>query len=406
MRRILAGLTVAAGLAAGAFAADVGTITLFGQKYHIDRFDYFNDITFPDPVQPGFTLGMIESEAVHWLGNNRFLISSDEMDFFGSDKNFVVEAQINYSAALPTSLSYVRTVVRQNQLPPPSGWDLDPAGLTINPTASGIGAGGNLVVADAEGGDGTTEQLRGFDLVSGAQFEFPPGSGCLLIDAGKFCGASIEPFNDNVEDVVFVPGRDQFYTIEDNVYQTDIYTLAGAYVGSWAFGQAIGIANAGEGKGVTYLPDSPAFPPLLRRAEGVILIGYDDQGPGLHAFTLDGTPIALEFLTDNGTGGGVSLLDMGTCLNQLQIESLCADPQTGRILLVMQGDGLTCNFAFLLTPVCQGDLNGDRQTNEADLGVLLAAWQSSPAGDLDGDGQTSEPDLGILLANWLCSRAP
>ncbi|MFO0838539.1 MAG: alpha/beta hydrolase-fold protein [Phycisphaerae bacterium] len=47
-----------------------------------------------------------------------------------------------------------------------------------------------------------------------------------------------------------------------------------------------------------------------------------------------------------------------------------------------------------------GDLTGDRCVNEADLGVLLAVWQSGGAGDADFDGDTDEADLGIVLANW------
>ncbi|MFO0839131.1 MAG: PEP-CTERM sorting domain-containing protein [Phycisphaerae bacterium] len=54
-------------------------------------------------------------------------------------------------------------------------------------------------------------------------------------------------------------------------------------------------------------------------------------------------------------------------------------------------------------PLCPGDLNADRITNEADLGILLGAWQTSDAGDLDNDGQTSEPDLGIVLGSWQVS---
>ncbi len=55
-----------------------------------------------------------------------------------------------------------------------------------------------------------------------------------------------------------------------------------------------------------------------------------------------------------------------------------------------------------LPPVgsCPGDLNGDRSVNEADLGILLGAWQTSNAGDLNGDSQTNESDLGILLGAW------
>ncbi|MFO0838703.1 MAG: alpha-amylase family glycosyl hydrolase [Phycisphaerae bacterium] len=49
---------------------------------------------------------------------------------------------------------------------------------------------------------------------------------------------------------------------------------------------------------------------------------------------------------------------------------------------------------------CPGDLNNDRTVNEADLGILLGAWQTSAGGDLNGDGQTNESDLGILLGAW------
>ncbi len=55
-------------------------------------------------------------------------------------------------------------------------------------------------------------------------------------------------------------------------------------------------------------------------------------------------------------------------------------------------------------PACVGDLSGDGDTGEADLGILLAAWLNGPGGDLDNDGQTNEADLGILLGNWGCTN--
>ena len=51
---------------------------------------------------------------------------------------------------------------------------------------------------------------------------------------------------------------------------------------------------------------------------------------------------------------------------------------------------------------CVGDLDGDNDTDQADLGILLAAWCTSGEGDLDGDGDTDHSDLGILLADWGC----
>ncbi len=49
---------------------------------------------------------------------------------------------------------------------------------------------------------------------------------------------------------------------------------------------------------------------------------------------------------------------------------------------------------------CPGDIDGDGQVTNADLGILLGGWQIDGAGDLDGDGDTDGQDLGILLANW------
>ena len=56
---------------------------------------------------------------------------------------------------------------------------------------------------------------------------------------------------------------------------------------------------------------------------------------------------------------------------------------------------------------CAGDLDGDGDTDLADLGILLADFGcASPGpcpGDLDGDGDTDLADLGILLADFGCS---
>jgi len=57
---------------------------------------------------------------------------------------------------------------------------------------------------------------------------------------------------------------------------------------------------------------------------------------------------------------------------------------------------------------CEGDLDGDGDTDHSDLGILLADWGcvgSEPGdcpGDLDGDFDTDHSDLGILLADWGC----
>jgi hypothetical protein len=79
----------------------------------------------------------------------------------------------------------------------------------------------------------------------------------------------------------------------------------------------------------------------------------------------------------------------GECYTMLQ--GLCPDPL-----------GVMVCF-YVDTPGCVGDLDGDGDTDEGDLAILLADWWADTgAGDLDGDGDTDEADLSILLADWGC----
>jgi len=70
-------------------------------------------------------------------------------------------------------------------------------------------------------------------------------------------------------------------------------------------------------------------------------------------------------------------------------------------------DPLGATFCFWVTLGCAGDLDGDRDTDEDDLTILLNDWGCTPrcrdcVGDCDGDGDTDHSDLGILLADWGC----
>ncbi|MCK4873527.1 MAG: hypothetical protein KAS72_12445 [Phycisphaerales bacterium] len=54
------------------------------------------------------------------------------------------------------------------------------------------------------------------------------------------------------------------------------------------------------------------------------------------------------------------------------------------------------------SPWCAADLDGDDDTDQSDLGILLAVYGISGGGDLNGDGNTDQTDLGILLADYGC----
>jgi hypothetical protein len=56
-------------------------------------------------------------------------------------------------------------------------------------------------------------------------------------------------------------------------------------------------------------------------------------------------------------------------------------------------------FDAPLTP-CLGDLDGSRQVDAGDLGLLLGLWDTEGPGDLDGSGRTDSGDLGLLLGAW------
>jgi hypothetical protein len=51
---------------------------------------------------------------------------------------------------------------------------------------------------------------------------------------------------------------------------------------------------------------------------------------------------------------------------------------------------------------CSGDLDGDGDTDQSDLAILLGAYDSTCRGDLDADGDTDQSDLGILTADYAC----
>jgi hypothetical protein len=53
-------------------------------------------------------------------------------------------------------------------------------------------------------------------------------------------------------------------------------------------------------------------------------------------------------------------------------------------------------------PPCLGDLNGDCDADQRDLGLLLASYERDAGGDLDGDGDTDQDDLTLLLGDYGC----
>ena len=136
----------------------------------------------------------------------------------------------------------------------------------------------------------------------------------------------------------------------------------------------------------------------------------------------DAGEAVLTYSTDES---GFSSNDL-ICMNDGRV--LISDLSSDRIIMLtdMDGDGLFmtpgeradffANSMMLIADVrksaeypvagCPGNLDGDGDTDLADLGILLADFGCTGCncpGDLDGDGDTDLADLGILLADFGCT---
>jgi hypothetical protein len=102
---------------------------------------------------------------------------------------------------------------------------------------------------------------------------------------------------------------------------------------------------------------------------------------------------------------GVTVIDGQVVDTVARLEDTLRISDNGRHIIFEATLADGANGAFLIKIGCAGDLDGDGDTDQGDLGILLADWGCSGggcAGDLDGDGDTDQGDLGILLADWGC----
>lgn len=99
----------------------------------------------------------------------------------------------------------------------------------------------------------------------------------------------------------------------------------------------------------------------------------------------------LEFLTSYGFGG---VVQTGECeMIAAGFKWIAGDARSLIAQLVPLGGAL----AFLPSP----DINGDMTVDGADLGLLLASWDTTNTwADLDMSGTVDGADLGILLGAW------
>jgi hypothetical protein len=365
------------------------TVSLFGKQYSVQRFDYYQQVQWPSPFVSGTTTRLTEVEGTYFVGGDKMYFSSDALGevFLGEPKNQVIEARLTFSGPNITGLEYVRTLVTSDPTPP-DFFNLDVAGVTINPTSTGRGAGGNLVLSTSEG----------FLEFFGVQ---PSNLGQQLGAPVSLAGAGLAV---DCEDLVFVPAfgvrEAAFYTMNQEFPSQAVRVEIDGTIKAQSalppgikavFPIAADVPN-GPGplmpKGMTYIPDAPNFPASIRIPGGVLIVACDNDLPGLQAFDFDGNLVGYAPLTADGTSEGPSLLPLGDCFNQIQIESMSVDPATGRLFLTNQGSGDTCNIIWILTPLPSG-------CNPADI-----ADNGSNAGS---DGCVDNGDFSLFISQFFNS---
>jgi|GEM_PF-4953489 len=347
------------------------SIDLFGTTYDVTRFDY-TTIEFDNPFFPGFDLALFEVEGTHYLpSEDALLMTTDQLGDQSGPSNAIVQVGlVRGGDGSVTGIEFDRVIAFVDEF---MDFDLNVSGVTVNTSDTGLGANGNLIVSSGN------ELIYGFDLATGSVQETTPG--CV----GEGCGIAVDPPNSDCEDVAFIPSRNEIFTVRQDdppFYGVVRFDRDGNELGEFPVGSAANPAVPGEPKGVTYLADSSSNP----FGEEAIIVTMDDQGPGLHAFDLDGSELGYEPLTDTA---GMPLLEVDGFV--LQLESIGYDAATGTLFLTNQGDSFTQNFLWVLEPQggapCRADIDGDGSLTIFDFLAFQNLFDSGDlAADFDGDG--------------------
>lgn len=108
--------------------------------------------------------------------------------------------------------------------------------------------------------------------------------------------------------------------------------------------------------------------------------------------SVDVTEIYKKWQSGQFPNYGLKLVPQATVATNGQFRSSDAADPTVRPRLTI----------VTVSPATLGDMNGDRQVDGADLGILLGSWGqcANCAADLNHDGAVDGTDLGVLLGAW------
>jgi hypothetical protein len=147
-----------------------------------------------------------------------------------------------------------------------------------------------------------------------------------------------------------------------------------------------------------------------QHADGLLDIVVADATPagqgmlqGLFSMVLDGTLQVDFYNTDLLTPGAefpvAALAPDACCVVEGAFDTLNVFPPDVAPTVVEYETTMAKLVVDDGTSDCPADFDSNGSVDGADLGMLLAAWET-PAGDLNGDNTTDGADLGLLLSAW------
>jgi hypothetical protein len=379
--RISGGRSAAVGLlalfsAGAAPADDLGYIRIFDQDYRLQRFDYNAQVIFPDARSTGRTCRLWSAMgAMFDPGRNVLIVASNNQHFTPpySYKNYIVEIRVNVTDQNTVSgLSYQRTILAGDSTT--MGYDLDPRGVTINPTQEGLGANGNLVVSTAN------SWLRAFDMATGEPITWIPSPDN---------GFSISTPNSSTDDVAFVPDMNSFFTVwRSPASAVTIFNRFGRIGPAFFAGRGRNPVNLGYPAGMAMLDPYPNFPRLFDY-QPAVMVSTDDRGPSLEIYDTQSRLIAREAFSSR-LGPGTKTLPLRASSSELFFNAIAADRNSGRLFLFHRGGEVGATDVFIFTPIpipCKADYNADGFLDFFDYDDFLLGYESGdPRADINEDG--------------------
>jgi hypothetical protein len=373
------------GVAAGLFALlsagtapadDLGYIRIFDQDYRLQRFDYNAQVSFPDAKSAGRTCRLWSAMGATFDPDRNVLIVASNNQHFTppySYKNYIVEIRVNVTDQNTVSgLSYQRTILAGDATT--MGYDLDPRGVTINPTSEGLGANGNLVVSTAN------SWLRAFDRMTGEPITWIPSPDN---------GFSISTPNLSTDDVAFVPDKNSFFTIwRSPASAVTIFNRFGRIGPAFFAGRGRNPANLGYPAGMAMLDPYSNFPRLFEY-QPVVMVSTDDRGPSLEIYDTRSRLIAREAFSSR-LGPGTKTLPLRASSSELFFNAIAADRNSGRLFLFHRGGEVGATDVFIFTPIpipCEADYNADGFLDFFDYDDFLLGYEvADPRADINEDG--------------------